>query len=147
VGWIADTKLTPVTTFTGAVAIVGFMNFCWIAVSDRVGLYVFSIFYGLAISAAQGVYASSLASLSPDPSRVGTRFGMVCSIIAFPILAGPPTAGALLKAGHGDFLFSQLWAGSVSVAAVLLLGLISVLRSRHQRQIGPSEPAAHEMKQ
>ena len=63
-----------------------------------------------------------LASLTTDPSKLGTRFGMVCSILAFASLAGPPTAGALIQADDGGFFKAQVWAGTITIAGGLFIG-------------------------
>ena len=52
---------------------------------------------------------------------MGTRFGMVFSIIAFATLAGPPTAGALIQSDDGSFLGAQVWAGTVAVIGALFI--------------------------
>jgi hypothetical protein len=59
--------------------------------------------------------------LTTDPSKLGVRFGMVCSTLAFASLAGPPTAGALIQSDNGGFLKAQIWAGSVTISAVVFL--------------------------
>lgn len=84
-------------------------------------MYVFSIFFGLCNGAAQGVYPSALSSLTKDPRKMGTRFGMVCTIAAFATLAGPPTAGAIIDKSDGKYLWAQVWAGSVIILASLTL--------------------------
>jgi MFS family permease len=80
-------------------------------------MYVFAVFFGLAVGAAQGLFAGSLASLTKDPRKMGTRFGMVCTIVAFASLAGPPTAGAIIDKSGGRYLWAQVWAGLVIVLA------------------------------
>ena len=83
------------------------------------------------------VFVGGLASLTVDPSKIGTRFGMVFSMIAFATLAGPPTAGALIQSDGGSFLKAQLWAGSVTVAGALFIyaakGSQLILYRRAQR--------------
>jgi MCP family monocarboxylic acid transporter-like MFS transporter 3 len=59
--------------------------------------------------------------LTTDPSKLGIRFGMVCSALAFASLAGPPTAGALIEQDNGGFLKAQIWAGSVTICAALFV--------------------------
>jgi MCP family monocarboxylic acid transporter-like MFS transporter 3 len=67
------------------------------------------------------VFVGGLASLTTDPSKLGIRFGMVCSALAFASLAGPPTAGALIETDNGGFLKAQIWAGSVTICAALFI--------------------------
>jgi len=67
------------------------------------------------------VFVGGLASLTTDPSKLGVRFGMVCSALAFASLAGPPTAGALIQSHNGGFLEAQIWAGTVTISAAFFL--------------------------
>jgi MCP family monocarboxylic acid transporter-like MFS transporter 3 len=67
------------------------------------------------------VFVGGLASLTTDPSKLGVRFGMVCSALGFASLAGPPTAGALIQSDNGGFLKAQIWAGSVTICAALFI--------------------------
>jgi hypothetical protein len=67
------------------------------------------------------VFVGGLASLTTDPSKLGVRFGMVCSTLAFASLAGPPTAGALIQDDNGGFFKAQIWAGTVTISAVVFL--------------------------
>lgn len=56
---------------------------------------------------------------------MGTRFGMVQTISAFASLAGAPTAGAIIDNTNGQFVWAQVWAGTV-----FLLGSCMVVASR-----------------
>ncbi len=105
--------------------LLGIVSFAWIGVKSRVGMYVFSVFFGLANGAAQGVFVGSLASLTKDPRKMGTRFGMVCTIVAFATLAGPPTAGAIIDRSGGEYLWAQVWA-----ALVIVLGAVTLAAAR-----------------
>ncbi|RSM06449.1 hypothetical protein CDV31_009129 [Fusarium ambrosium] len=63
--------------------------------------------------------------LTKDPRKMGTRFGMVQTICAFASLAGAPTAGAIIDKSGGDFVWAQVWGGTV-----LLMGASMVMASR-----------------
>jgi MFS transporter, MCT family, solute carrier family 16 (monocarboxylic acid transporters), member 3 len=121
VGFLADRHIGPINMFTMATLVLGGMIFAWIGVTTRTGMYVFSVFFGLANGAAQGVFVGSLASLTKDPRKMGTRFGMVCTIAAFATLAGPPTAGAIIDRSGGRYLWAQIWSGLVIVLGSLTL--------------------------
>jgi MCP family monocarboxylic acid transporter-like MFS transporter 3 len=58
---------------------------------------------------------------------------MVCSILAFASLAGPPTAGALIQVDHGGFLKAQIWAGSVTMCAALFVSAALWTQIRRKR--------------
>jgi hypothetical protein len=81
----------------------------------------------------QTVFVGGLASLTTDPSKLGVRFGMVCSMMAFASLAGPPTAGALIEADHGGFLKAQIWAGSVTICAALFVSAALWMQTKLKR--------------
>ncbi|KAK3994684.1 riboflavin transporter MCH5 [Cladorrhinum sp. PSN332] len=118
-GYIADRYLGPINTYCLHMFILGAMLFAWLGVYTRTGLYAFAVFFGFATGAAQGVFGGSLASLTKDPRKMGTRFGMVCTLCAFSSLAGPPTAGAIIDRSHGDFTYALIWAATVMILASL----------------------------
>ena len=120
VGFMADRYLGPINTYGLHMFIFGSMLFAWLGVHSRTGLYVFAVFFGFATGAAQGVFGGSLASLTKDPRKMGTRFGMVCTLCAFSSLAGPPTAGAIIDRSHGEFTYALIWAALVIILASLI---------------------------
>ncbi|KAK3359938.1 major facilitator superfamily domain-containing protein [Lasiosphaeria hispida] len=126
VGFLADRYLGPINLYTLATLLLGLISFTWIAVDTRAGMYVFSVFFGLANGFAQGVFVGSLASLTKDPRKMGTRFGMVCTIAAFATLAGPPTAGAIIDRSGGSYLWAQIWS-----SLVIVLGSFALAAARY----------------
>jgi MFS family permease len=112
-GFIADYVFGPVNTFVVATMVLAGMVFAWIGVHTRTDMYVFAVFFGLANGAAQGVFVGALASLTNNPRKMGTRFGMVCTVNAFATMAGPPTAGAIIDRDGGKYVWAQVWAGLV----------------------------------
>ncbi|KAH8908921.1 MFS general substrate transporter [Coniochaeta sp. PMI_546] len=125
-GFLADYVLGPVNTFTIMTMILAGMVFAWIGIHTRTDMYVFAVFFGLANGAAQGVYVGALASLTKDPRKMGTRFGMVCTIVAFATLAGPPTAGAIIDKDNGRYIWAQVWAGIVIALGSCTIGMARV---------------------
>lgn len=125
-GFLADYILGPVNTFTIMTMILAGMVFAWIGIHTRTDMYVFAVFFGLANGAAQGVYVGALASLTKDPRKMGTRFGMVCTIVAFATLAGPPTAGAIIDKDNGRYIWAQVWAGIVIALGSCTIGMARV---------------------
>jgi len=119
VGYIADNVLGPLNTMATGIFLLGTMFFAWTGVTTKTGLYVFSVFFGIANGAAQGVFPGALASLTKDQQKAGTRFGMVAAVIGCATLAGPPTAGAIIDASNGSFFWAQLWGGTVIICASL----------------------------
>ncbi|KIE00965.1 Major facilitator superfamily domain, general substrate transporter, partial [Metarhizium majus ARSEF 297] len=120
IGYLANTHVGPINVFIMATAFVGVMLFIWTTITTRASMYVFSVFYGLAVSANQSTYVPSLASLTQDPQKMGIRFGMIETLCAFSTLAGPPTAGAIIDR-TGSYALAQIWGGSVMLAAALTL--------------------------
>ena len=112
VGWIADTYTGPLNAFIVCMAGVSCLLYGWTGVRDRTGMYAFSVLYGFFAGSAQGVYGAAVASLTKDPAKMGTRFGMVSTMMAFAVLAGPPTAGALIDVSGGKYTWAQVWGGS-----------------------------------
>ncbi|RMJ11460.1 hypothetical protein CDV36_008923 [Fusarium kuroshium] len=125
VGYLADNVLGPINTFLIGIIVLGGMVYAWIGVKTVTGMYVFSVFFGFANGACQGTFVGANASLTKDPRKMGTRFGMVQTICAFASLAGAPTAGAIIDKSGGDFVWAQVWGGTV-----LLMGASMVMASR-----------------
>lgn len=98
------------------------MFFSWIGANDSTGTYVWSCFFGMAAGGAQGVFGGALSSLTKDPRKMGTRFGMVSTSLGFATLAGPPTAGAIIDGSDGSYVGAQIWAGSAVAIAALTMG-------------------------
>ncbi|OBR12152.1 Major facilitator superfamily transporter [Colletotrichum higginsianum IMI 349063] len=121
VGWLADRHVGPINMFMLMVFLLGGMEFVWIGVETRTGMYVFSVFFGLSNGAAQGVFVGSTASLTTDPQKMGTRFGMIATISGFASLAGPPTAGAIIDKAGGQYLGAQIWGGAMMIANSLMI--------------------------
>ncbi|KAF6815819.1 MFS monocarboxylate transporter [Colletotrichum sojae] len=121
VGWVADRHLGPINTFILMTFLLGCMEFVWIGVKTRTGMYIFSVFFGLSNGAAQGVFVGALASLTTDPQKMGTRFGMIATLSGFASLAGPPTTGAIIDRSGGQYLWAQVWGGVVIMAGSLTL--------------------------
>ncbi|KAL8934069.1 MAG: hypothetical protein Q9211_005420 [Gyalolechia sp. 1 TL-2023] len=125
-GYIASKWCGPLNTAIPTATLVAILLFCWIGVGDsHSGVYAFAAIYGLVASAIQSLFAVSLAALTDDSSKLGTRMGMVFSVVAFASLTGSPIAGALIQAGDGTYLGAQLWA-----ASSMLLGAAALTVAR-----------------
>jgi len=121
-GYLADRYLGPLNVLIPWVALCGIVVFCWAAVEDAADLYVFAVIYGVASAAAMGLFAGTVPSLTKDISKIGTRMGMVLTLISLGPLTGPSVAGALVAKTGGNYLAAQIWAGtSLLLAAVLLV--------------------------
>ncbi|KAH6643227.1 putative monocarboxylate permease [Boeremia exigua] len=132
-GLVADRYFGSLPTLIASTTFLAIMLFVWISIRSVSSLYAFAVFYGIATGATQGMFVSGLASLTTDSSKLGVRFGMVCSILAFASLAGPPTAGALIESDNGGFLKAQVWAGSVTICAALCVCVANWTQVRFKR--------------
>jgi hypothetical protein len=125
-GYIAARFLGPLNTAILTAVSVAIVLYCWPAVEHNKGsLYAFAAVYGLVASAIQSLFAISLAALTPDLSQLGTRMGMVFSVVAFASLTGSPIVGALVQSQGGSYLGAQMWA-----ATSMLLGAITLVAAK-----------------
>ncbi|KAL5043411.1 hypothetical protein BDW71DRAFT_187986 [Aspergillus fruticulosus] len=107
--------LIPFSFATGLVA------FCWAGVRNLSGVYGFAAFYGLAAAGIQSLFPATLSTLTTDLKKMGARMGMVMSVVGVAALIGSPIAGALVQRGDGDYLYAQMFMGSVIIAGTLNL--------------------------
>ncbi|RYO82724.1 hypothetical protein DL766_002343 [Monosporascus sp. MC13-8B] len=83
--------------------------FCWLAVTNTTGYYIFTCFYGI----------------------VSVAF----SIASFASLTGPPIGGALQGANGGKFVAPQAWAAGMTAIAMVLITLARVFRGGYNLKI------------
>lgn len=126
--YLADRLTGPMNLVIPSALLSGLMMLVWICVSDRVGLYLFVVFYGISVAAFQALFPGALASICLDMKFLGTRLGMVMTIISFASLTGPPIAGVLLERGNGSYLYVQLFAG-----LTMMLGAVAIVAARISR--------------
>jgi MFS transporter, MCT family, solute carrier family 16 (monocarboxylic acid transporters), member 3 len=124
-GYLADRYLGPLNCLIPWVALCAIMMYCWVAVHSIIELYIFTVFYGLASAAAMGLFAGTVPSLTKDMSKIGTRVGMVLTLMSVGPLTGPSVAGALIAQTDGNYLAAQIWAGTS-----LLVGTAALISAR-----------------
>lgn len=127
-GYIANKWLGPYNTLIPLGFITSLLMYCWAAVKTKASLYVFTILYGFFSAGFQGLFPATMANLTKDQSKMGTRNGMGLSVVGFASLTGPPIAGALIQQNHGDYLWAQAWAGSMMMVgtATMIVGRICI---------------------
>ncbi|KAI4844842.1 MFS transporter, MCP family, solute carrier family 16, member 10 [Aureobasidium sp. EXF-8845] len=109
-GHIADRYLGALNTLIPVLLYVNVLAFCWMGVTSQTSLYIFVSFYGLGLAAFQSLIPTTVARMTKDISKVGTR------------MVGPPIGGALLSADSGAYLYAQAWSGaSAAVGTSLVL--------------------------
>ncbi len=134
IGFVANQHVGAMNTYIVVTVVFASLMLTWIAVHDRVGMYIFTVFFGLANGLCQGMFLGALASLTQDATKMGSRSGTVHTIVAFATLAGPPvssstkqlhlmgsrlirdflwtkTAGAIIDRSGGKYTNVQIWGG------------------------------------
>ncbi|KAM3425167.1 hypothetical protein BST61_g7126 [Cercospora zeina] len=104
--------------------------FSWIAVRDTTGLYSFTVIYGIVSAAFQGLVPSTVASITLEMNKFGTRLGMAFGFLSFAALTGPSIGGALQGAMNGSYLGAQLWAAIATGAAFGLLTAARMIQAK-----------------
>ncbi|GJC97084.1 major facilitator superfamily transporter [Colletotrichum higginsianum] len=127
--FLAD-KIGTITVFTPMAFLSGLLTYCWIAVGTSTGLYVWTVFFGVAGNAIQALFPAGVSALTTDPSKQGTRIGMVFTIVGFAVLTGNPIAGAIISATGGRYLGAQAFAGSCLMLGTFFLALARVVKTR-----------------
>ncbi|KAB8259367.1 major facilitator superfamily domain-containing protein [Aspergillus pseudonomiae] len=118
--FLADVYFGPLNTIIPLALGASLMMFCWIAVHSVGGLYVFAVLYGMFSNGVQGLWPSTLSSLTPDLSKTGVRIGMGFTVVSFACLTGPPLGGALIARADG-YIGAQIWGGLTFVLGALVL--------------------------
>lgn len=97
--------------------------YCWAAINNVGGLFAFAVIYGIFAASAQALFPGVATTMTPDPSRTGTRMGMILSIVSLANLTGPAICGALIKQQGGEYLGAQMFgATSILIGAFFALG-------------------------
>ncbi|KAJ6622076.1 MFS general substrate transporter [Mycena sp. CBHHK59/15] len=92
----------------------------WLFAKSLVPLMLFATAYGFTSGAFISVITPCVAQIS-DIRQIGSRIGILYSIISFPALVGGPAAGALLSAGNGLYTGMILFAGLTVIAGSFLI--------------------------
>lgn len=122
--YLAD-RVGVFNAFVPTAGIAGICVFSWMAVKNSSSMYVWCAFYGMTAGGIQSLFPAGLGSLTTDVRKAGVRMGMVFTIVSFATLAGPPIAGAIIKASGGSYYGAQAFAG-----AGLLLGTVLMAAAR-----------------
>jgi predicted MFS family arabinose efflux permease len=119
---LADRFFGPLNVIIPFMFITGFLLYCWIAITSIPGFYVWVAVYGFFAGGCQSLFQASVSSFA-NAENAGVRIGMVCTIVSFACLSGPPIAGKLVEGFGGQYLHAQLFGASVLVAgSCFLLG-------------------------
>lgn len=127
--YMAD-RYGAINLFIPTAVVAGVCALCWIAVATPAGLYVWTIFYGIAGGGIQSLFPAGLSSLNTDPRRAGTRMGMVFTINSFATLMGPPIDGALVSRCGGEYWGAQIFAGGALLVGAGFMVAARLVRTR-----------------
>ncbi|CRG92024.1 hypothetical protein PISL3812_09079 [Talaromyces islandicus] len=116
-------NITVIISLTSAVCI-----YCWAAVHTSTGIYVWAVIYGIAGGGAQALFPAMATRQTSELDKVGTRTGMVLSIVSLACLTAAPIQGALIERDGGKYLGAQLFS-----ASSIILGAGFLLLSRWSR--------------
>lgn len=128
---MASDRVGPLNVLVPVVFAWSLVAFFWPAVGSVGGYYAWTLCYGALSAAFQCLTPTTVASITPQLDKVGTRMGMAFGIISFASMTGPPVGGALLAADHGQYTAAQVWA-----AVAMLVGSFSCLGARYAKAGG-----------
>lgn len=89
----------------------------------------FVVIYGIFAAGVQALFPASVAALTDDPRKAGTRIGMSFTVVSIGCVVGPPISGALVSAGDGDFRWAQTFCGLVLILGGLCLAAARFLKT------------------
>ncbi|KAF2267496.1 MFS transporter, MCP family, solute carrier family 16, member 10 [Lojkania enalia] len=119
-GYVADQFLGVLNTMAICLALNVIMLWAWLGVNSIPSFYVFTVIFGLASASFQSLFPTTIATLSDDLMKTGTRLGMAFTTIAFSALVSGPIAGALLKLG-GGYTVPICWASASALVGTCLV--------------------------
>lgn len=108
--YVAD-RIGAINVFIPTSIVASIMMFCFVAIRDATGLYVWVVFYGIAAAGIQSLFPAALSFLTTDLRKLGVRMGMVFTIVSFAVLTGPPIAGVIINSS-GGYTGAKAFAGS-----------------------------------
>lgn len=116
-------KIGPFNMLTPVAFAAAIMCLAWIGIKNVGGTIAFSIIFGTFSGTYTSIQPSCITALTTDLTKLGTRLGMTFFIMGFGIFAGPPVAGALISAQHGDFSGAQIFTGVCTIIAGCLIAV------------------------
>ncbi|TEB24234.1 MFS general substrate transporter [Coprinellus micaceus] len=120
--WLSDTfghynLLLPAAFLAGLSCVT-----LWLCARTLVLLLAFAAVYGFLSGGFVSLITPCVVRIS-DPSEIGTRIGMLYTMISIPSLVGGPIAGALLTYGHGSYSGTILFSGiTMMLGSIFILG-------------------------
>uniref|UniRef100_A0A060TIU0 ARAD1D49390p n=1 Tax=Blastobotrys adeninivorans TaxID=409370 RepID=A0A060TIU0_BLAAD len=121
--YIADRTIGMHNMFLPVCVGMVIVMYCWIAVHNVAGLYVYAVIYGFFGAGMQALFPGTLTTMAKDVRKTGIRVGMTFSVVSFAALTGSPIAGALVAEDNGGYLYAQLFAGTCMLIGTVLMFL------------------------
>ncbi|KAG9233580.1 monocarboxylate permease-like protein [Amylocarpus encephaloides] len=122
-GLLAD-KIGGFNMLTATTLCSGIMIFCWTRAVTNSPIVVFAAMYGFFSGGLVSLMSFSFMSVTNDPKKFGTYYGMAMSITSVAALIGPPITGALVNR-YGRF-DEAAWFSGVAV----LVGGVGVILTK-----------------
>ncbi|KAI0369431.1 MFS general substrate transporter [Pilatotrama ljubarskyi] len=104
----------------------------WTFAHTLATIVLFAAVYGFFSGAFNALIIPCVAQIS-DMREIGTRIGVLYSIISFPALCGGPVAGAMLKAEGGSYLGMIMLGGATVISGSLFMLWARLALSRSLR--------------
>lgn len=123
-GLLADRYFGPLNVIIPFMAITGILLYIWTAITSISSFYAWVAIYGFFAGGCQSLFQASVSSFA-TPANAGVRIGMVCTIVSFACLSGPPIGGKLVENADGTYLQAQIFG-----ATVLVIGAVFLLTAR-----------------
>src|SRR6266702_5474022 len=120
---LAD-RVGTLNTMIPCALICGALVLAWTAMHSTGALLAFAVLYGFFSGSFVSLPPSTLVSLSPDLSKVGTRIGMSFGVSSLGVLVG-----ALLNLYTGQFLRMQVFCAVTMLLACAMLVIARVAKS------------------
>ncbi|KAE9569790.1 Aspyridones efflux protein apdF [Colletotrichum fructicola] len=127
---LADRYFGILNTLIPVVGVSGILILGWTGVSSTGGLFGWAVIYGIAANATQSLFPAAVGDLSTDPTRVGTKVGMVLAVVGVACFTGPPIGGRLIAINDGNYLYAQLFGGLSMLAGCGTYVLVARKRPR-----------------
>jgi MFS family permease len=125
---LADRYFGPNNALVPCILISGVLQYFWIAVTTPAGLFAWVAFYGFFAGGVQGLASAGCAVFASNPRKVGTRIGMVYTLLSFACLTGPPICGKLIELRNGNYLYAQVFGATSMVTGGALIFAAGLLR-------------------
>ncbi|KAJ3539234.1 hypothetical protein NM208_g5572 [Fusarium decemcellulare] len=134
VSYLAD-RMGVINVFILTAAAASLILFLWTTVHDFVGTYIWAVFCGTASGAVQSLFPAGLTFLAMHDTKLGTRIGMVFTIVAFASLVCPPIGGSIIRAMGGRYLGAQLFAGSTMLLCTCFMVAVRAAMSKKRSDV------------